>query len=606
MQLTLPLAILPIRMQAPGLRPPRSPAGEGFARGRPWGAALPRWGLLLLSLVPSLALAAHAPAQVASHQKISALQGGFTGTLQPDDRFGASVAGIGDIDNDGVVDLAVGADGTDYPGKDQTGAVWVLLMNSNGTVKSNHKLPKPSELHGGSVFGYSVASLGDLNDDGTNDLAIGAYADYNHSQGISCGAVYVAFLSYSGSAVTATYLKISDGLNGLPGGQLGNGVNFGSSVAGLEDLNGDGFEDLAVGAMRDGAGAVWVLFLSQSGAVTGFQRITPLQGTLWFGSSLAALDFDGDGLSDLAVGAARDSDSGVEKGAVYLLLLDQNGGVNQEYKISATQGGFPGSLLQQGDWFGGSVACTDLDCNEVPDLAVGAQGDDDGGTDRGAVWLLFMNANGTVQQHAKISSTQGGFTGTLSDGDLFGSSVTAPADYDDNCALDLAVGARYDSDGGTHTGALWVLFMTPCVPVPSIYCTAKTNSLGCNPFIAYAGTPSVSSFTPFDIEAFNIVNDKNGLLFYGFGPKSLPFQGGYLCVNPPIKRTAVQNSGHAAPPPPPNCTGSYSYNFNARIQSGVDPSLVQCTTVYAQYWYRDPQSPSTTGLTNALRFAIGP
>lgn len=146
----------------------------------------------------------------------------------------------------------------------------------------------------------------------------------------------------------------------------------------------------------------------------------------------------------------------------------------------------------------------------------------------------------------------------------------------------------------------------PCPSQPLIYCTAKTSFLGCIPRIGYSGSPSASSPLPFDITANNIVNNKNGLLFYGFNPTSIPFQCGYLCVQPPIRRTAVQNSGNSQPPPPPNCTGEYHFDFNYYIQSGADPALVPCAVVYAQYWYRDPQSPCyPTGLTDALCFGIG-
>ena len=139
---------------------------------------------------------------------------------------------------------------------------------------------------------------------------------------------------------------------------------------------------------------------------------------------------------------------------------------------------------------------------------------------------------------------------------------------------------------------------------PAPYCTAKVNSLGCTPMVTFAGIPSASDPDPFDVGAVQVVNNKNGILFYGFAPNSLPFQGGYLCVQPPIKRTPVQSSG--GDPPPNNCSGTFSYDFNARIQSGIDPGLVPGTSVYDQYWYRDPQSPSTTGLTDAVGFDILP
>ena len=70
----------------------------------------------------------------------------------------------------------------------------------------------------------------------------------------------------------------------------------------------------------------------------------------------------------------------------------------------------------------------DLDGDGVGDLAVGATGDDDGGVNRGAVWVLFLKKNGKVKSHQKISDTQGGFTGILDNGDWFGSSVASLGD----------------------------------------------------------------------------------------------------------------------------------------------------------------------------------
>src|SRR5262249_48376896 len=97
---------------------------------------------------------------------------------------------------------------------------------------------------------------------------------------------------------------------------------------------------------------------------------------------------------------------------------------------------------------------------------------------------------------------------------------------------------------------------------------------------------------------------KTGLLIYGFGPNSAPFRGGTLCAAPPLHRTSAQNSG--GHPPPNDCSGTFSYDFNARIRSGVDARLAPAATVYAHYSYRHPNASFRTGLTDGLAFTICP
>ncbi len=143
---------------------------------------------------------------------------------------------------------------------------------------------------------------------------------------------------------------------------------------------------------------------------------------------------------------------------------------------------------------------------------------------------------------------------------------------------------------------------TTCAP--TIYCAAKVNSQGCTPALSTSGTPSASDPNPFRIDAGQVLNRKNGILFYGWTPGVMPFQGGSKCVMAPMRRTMIQNSG--GNPPPDDCSGTYTYDFNARIRSGADPLLAAGQMVYAQYWSRDPASPSTTGLTDAVAFLICP
>jgi hypothetical protein len=143
-----------------------------------------------------------------------------------------------------------------------------------------------------------------------------------------------------------------------------------------------------------------------------------------------------------------------------------------------------------------------------------------------------------------------------------------------------------------------------CLPLacaaPATYCTAKVNSQGCLPAMDVSGSATLSGLDDLHLTASNVLNNKSGLLFWGFAPTSVPFQGGTKCVAPPTKRTPLQDSG--GDPPPDDCTGSYDFHFSASYMQSK--GLTAGTTVYAQYWSRDPSSPSTTGLTDAVSFTI--
>jgi len=128
---------------------------------------------------------------------------------------------------------------------------------------------------------------------------------------------------------------------------------------------------------------------------------------------------DGDGIGDLAVGATFDDDGGTDRGAVWIVFLNADGTVNSHQKISDTQGNFTGILVDHYGFGGPMSSLGDLDGDGVCDLAVGYPNDDDGGSRRGAVWILFLNPDGTVKSHQKISDTEGGFTGTLDSGERY-------------------------------------------------------------------------------------------------------------------------------------------------------------------------------------------
>jgi hypothetical protein len=142
-------------------------------------------------------------------------------------------------------------------------------------------------------------------------------------------------------------------------------------------------------------------------------------------------------------------------------------------------------------------------------------------------------------------------------------------------------------------------------PAPTIFCTAKVNSKGCTPQIATSGTPSLTSGPPLVISVTQVLNNKNGILFYGLGgPAAIPFQGGFLCSAPPRHRTPQQQSG--GNPPPNDCSGQFAFDFRSWALSGKDPALSAGVQVVGQFWYRDAGAPFSTGLSDAVDFFVLP
>lgn len=138
------------------------------------------------------------------------------------------------------------------------------------------------------------------------------------------------------------------------------------------------------------------------------------------------------------------------------------------------------------------------------------------------------------------------------------------------------------------------------------YCVAKISSAGCAASMSASGSASLTSAAPFTLAASGVQNLKSGLMFYGRARATAPFGGGTLCVSTPLRRTPIQTSG-GSPAPANDCSGAFSFDFNAWLSLGADPSLSAGDEVFAQSWYRDPQDPTghQIGLSNAVRFVIG-
>lgn len=336
--------------------------------------------------------------KVKSWHKISALSGDLPpGSIQNLDEFGSSVTTMGDFDGDGVTDLVVGAPGA----LQASGAVWLLYLNTNGSVKASKvwSINTPLYLFPGDRFGQSVASLGDLNNDGTPDLAVGL-------AGRLYGNVWLFFLRPG-----ATNKQIHP-IYAWP--YMNDPYSlFGTSLAYWKDLHGSNF--LAVGAPRwdgtvpgsdRGGVVIYELFVdstdpnnpvvTETGCLVDdshHELSGKIDDGVMFGSALAALGNlnkeNIDEYMDLAVSAPRDNDGGSGRGSVWILYLDPFEPYYAD-KISSTSGGFDGPLVDS-DFFGIGLATLQsaVPGAEVVDIICGTWSSD-GGPSRGATWSLRL------------------------------------------------------------------------------------------------------------------------------------------------------------------------------------------------------------------------
>ncbi len=376
------------------------------------------------------------------------------------DRFGQSVANIGDLDGDGTADIAVGATGP--PDSAATGGLFVMLMNADGTVKDTTRIdgdaPNGPSLSPGDRFGWSVGSIGDLDGDGMGDMAVGTSGN---------DTLHILFAGSSGALNATAEIQGRDAVS-----LLTKGTYFGWSAENIGDLDGDGTADVAVGApghIRDDAatGELYVMFMNSDGTARSTAVIngqTPngpaLAGGDRFGSSVAGIgDLDGDGVTDIAVGATGHALAGVTTGDLYVMFMNSDGTVKRTTEVNGTVPNGPS--LSQADRFGDSVAnLGDLDGDGVADIAAGAPGRFLGGAATGDLHVLFMNQDGTVKRAVEINDEKPNVL-AMAEGGRFGSSVANLGDLDGDGTADVAVGAPGRVFDRSNTGSLYVIFLNP-------------------------------------------------------------------------------------------------------------------------------------------------
>ena len=433
-----------------------------------------------------------------------------------EDESGRSVSNAGDVNGDGIDDLIIGAFLADANGVEQVGESYVIFGRNTGfpaTFELRSLLPAAGgDGTAGFVLqgirphdhsGLSVSGAGDVNGDGIDDLIIGAFeADPNGV--IDAGESYVVFGRNTGfpAAFELRSLLPAAGGDGAAGFVL-RGIDFddlsGISVSSAGDVNGDGIDDLIIGAAdvkpdgRHEAGQSYVVFGRNTGFPAAFElgSLTPAEGgdgTAGFvlngikafdrsGVSVSnAGDVNGDGIDDLIIGALFAGRNGRAEGQSYVLfgrttgfpaafelrsLLPAAGGDGTE--------GFVLNGIDGGDVSGDEVSnAGDVNGDGIDDLIIGAlEADPNGVSEAGESYVVFGRTTGfpaTFELRSLLPAEGGdgtaGFVLKGIDGnDRSGDVVSNAGDVNGDGIDDFIIGAdQADPNGAANAGESYVIF----------------------------------------------------------------------------------------------------------------------------------------------------
>uniref|UniRef100_A0A832I5B2 T9SS type A sorting domain-containing protein n=1 Tax=Eiseniibacteriota bacterium TaxID=2212470 RepID=A0A832I5B2_UNCEI len=333
----------------------------------------------------------------------------------------------GDVNADGLSDVVLGE--TAFA-NGQAGEGRIAVYAGRGDGPSTVWNWKFETLLENPNLGWSVASAGDVNGDGADDVLIGAPTWDNFSvPGETDNGI--VFLMYGGllSGLPSSY---SWYYFGAPGDQVG------VAVSGLGDVNGDGYADFAVGAHQPATGSGKVLvFHGGPGLASGVpsQVLTGPQVGSYFGGAVTGGDFNGDGYADLAVGApgydltgpASQSDAG----AAYA-FLGSAAGIAASHAWSGVGGQFDERLGSSLNGF------ADINADGYTDLVIGSPG-----LDTGSPPFLVVNSGRITEWYGGPGATPLTFRQSIlgTSNESFGSSVANAGDVDGDGYGDIVVGA---------------------------------------------------------------------------------------------------------------------------------------------------------------------